>query len=457
MRTPGYLAIALGLVLGAAPATGAAAAPLHREPPTPGVSVPNPGLPPPRLPVLTGAPAAPQPAALPPGPQSALLTAVRTRTAALERLGEQLSEQDAALAAARAELAGTTRDLALAEQELADRQREADGWARRAYMSAQQLPGPLQGAPALAGVPDTLGAEGPDTAGLAHARSAVDTARAAYQRAADADQRLARTVALTRARYDTGARDLAALRTRHADQLAAAQALLDAHRQQAGEKYLAAFGVQGGAAGPAALRAVTWALAQRGKPYVWGAEGPDAFDCSGLVQAAYAAAGIRLPRTARPQWRATRGVPTSALVAGDLLFFATDASNWDSIHHVGIYLGAGKMLHAPQSGDVVRIAPVWWEEFFGATRVVPAVSGPSVLPPLGAPKPPRPPKPATPGPKPGSPSPSTPPSPSGSPSPSPSPSPSGSPSPSTSPPTTLAPSLLAPLATPIILGRIASS
>jgi hypothetical protein len=78
---------------------------------------------------------------------------------------------------------------------------------------------------------------------------------------------------------------------------------------------------------------------------------------------------VALPRTARPQYLATVPVPVSALLPGDLLFFGPDPNDWRSIHHVAIYLGRGLMVHAPTTGDVVRIAPIWWAEFFGATRV----------------------------------------------------------------------------------------
>jgi cell wall-associated NlpC family hydrolase len=140
-------------------------------------------------------------------------------------------------------------------------------------------------------------------------------------------------------------------------------------------QYSSAVNPARGAAGPAALRAVQFALSQVGKPYVWGAKGPDTYDCSGLVQAAYAAAGVSVPRVARAQYRATAPVPVAAMVPGDLLFFGPDPTDIESIHHVGIYLGRGLMVHAPTAGDVVRVAPVWWAEFFGAARVVGAVPG----------------------------------------------------------------------------------
>jgi cell wall-associated NlpC family hydrolase len=136
-----------------------------------------------------------------------------------------------------------------------------------------------------------------------------------------------------------------------------------------------ALDLTGGAAAPTALRAVRFALSQVGKPYVWGAEGPDTYDCSGLVQAAYASAGVGVPRVARAQYRATTPVPVAAMLPGDLLFFGPDPADVESIHHVGIYLGGGRMVHAPTAGDVVRVAPVWWAEFFGAARVVGAVPG----------------------------------------------------------------------------------
>ena len=139
--------------------------------------------------------------------------------------------------------------------------------------------------------------------------------------------------------------------------------------------FSAAVNLTGGAASPAALRAVQFALGQVGKPYVWGAEGPDTYDCSGLVQAAYGSAGVSVPRVARAQYRATAPVPVAAMLPGDLLFFGPDPTDVESIHHVGIYLGDGKMVHAPTAGDVVRVAPVWWAEFFGAARVVGAVAG----------------------------------------------------------------------------------
>jgi cell wall-associated NlpC family hydrolase len=102
----------------------------------------------------------------------------------------------------------------------------------------------------------------------------------------------------------------------------------------------------------AAQTAVNTALAQRGKPYVWGAAGPESFDCSGLTQYAYAAAGVSLPHSSAMQARMGRAVTMSQLAPGDLVFY------YSPISHVGIYIGNGQIVNAPTSGDVVKITGV---------------------------------------------------------------------------------------------------
>lgn len=109
--------------------------------------------------------------------------------------------------------------------------------------------------------------------------------------------------------------------------------------------------------------ALSYAYAKLGSPYVWGAAGPDAFDCSGLVQAAYRSAGISLPRTTYAQIDAGRRVSRSELQPGDLVFF------YSGVSHVGIYVGNGQMIHAPNPSAPVRLAPVDLMPFAGATRV----------------------------------------------------------------------------------------
>ncbi|WP_346012521.1 bifunctional lytic transglycosylase/C40 family peptidase [Streptomyces sp. SID3343] len=124
-----------------------------------------------------------------------------------------------------------------------------------------------------------------------------------------------------------------------------------------------------------AAGAVNWAQTKLGTPYLWGGEGSAAdggrFDCSGLTQAAYETVGITLPRVANDQWNAGPHPSRDQLLPGDLVFFATDLSDPRSIHHVGMYVGNGQMLHAPYTGTVIKFGPMDRPDYIGATRVTP--------------------------------------------------------------------------------------
>ncbi|MDE3069120.1 MAG: bifunctional lytic transglycosylase/C40 family peptidase [Acidobacteriota bacterium] len=138
--------------------------------------------------------------------------------------------------------------------------------------------------------------------------------------------------------------------------------------------YSATAGAAAGAAAQvpsaAAQAAVAFALGQLGTPYRWGGEGAGGFDCSGLVQAAFAAAGIQLPRVAQAQYDATavNTVPLEQLQPGDLVFFGSSPSE---ITHVGIVVdSSGDMVDAPHAGAVVRVEPYGWPDLIGGTRPV---------------------------------------------------------------------------------------
>ncbi|WP_405613438.1 NlpC/P60 family protein [Streptomyces sp. NBC_01511] len=111
-----------------------------------------------------------------------------------------------------------------------------------------------------------------------------------------------------------------------------------------------------------AAAAIAYARGALGKPYVWGATGPDGFDCSGLTQAAWRAAGVSLPRTTYTQINVGQRVSRSQLAPGDLVFF------YSGISHVGLYAGGGQMIHAPRPGAAVRLAPIDEMPFAGAAR-----------------------------------------------------------------------------------------
>ncbi|MDF2976401.1 MAG: hypothetical protein K0S40_1129 [Actinomycetospora sp.] len=111
-----------------------------------------------------------------------------------------------------------------------------------------------------------------------------------------------------------------------------------------------------------ARTAIEFATAETGKPYVWGATGPGSYDCSGLMLRAYQRAGIVLPRVSRDQYHAGAHVPVEQAQPGDLLFWAYEESDPDTIHHVAMYLGNGQMMEAQQSGVPLGIRAVRWDE-----------------------------------------------------------------------------------------------
>ncbi|HTF08177.1 MAG TPA: C40 family peptidase [Asanoa sp.] len=112
---------------------------------------------------------------------------------------------------------------------------------------------------------------------------------------------------------------------------------------------------------------VSYGLTEVGKPYRYGEEGPNAFDCSGLMQWIFGHVGVQLPRTAREQQKfATR---VSSPRVGDLVFYNTPAT------HVGLYLGAGKMLHAPNSRSKVKVADVYGSPTYGRVSGIGAPGG----------------------------------------------------------------------------------
>ncbi len=115
--------------------------------------------------------------------------------------------------------------------------------------------------------------------------------------------------------------------------------------------------------------AADWALTQLGQPYQWGAAGPRSYDCSGLALQAWARAGVRLLHWTGYQWVSGPHVPLAGLRRGDLVFYAFNAADPATIHHVGIYLGRGLMVDAPYTGSFVRIDSIYaFPGLIGATR-----------------------------------------------------------------------------------------
>lgn len=118
------------------------------------------------------------------------------------------------------------------------------------------------------------------------------------------------------------------------------------------------------------LSLASHAIAQLGRPYLYGGNGPESFDCSGLVRYVHQQVGIQVPRTTQEQFRAARPVPLERIAAGDLLFFRIDGKG---ASHVGIYTGDGQFVHAPQTGRPVEIRPLadgyYRRQLLGAGRL----------------------------------------------------------------------------------------
>lgn len=204
-----------------------------------------------------------------------------------------------------------------------------------------------------------------------HARDLVATQTAAVGRLAAAQHDLGRLLTQAKAHATAVERArLAAIARARAEAAAAAAA----RRAAAAKQSLQGVGTSpqeftSTVSASTELDALHEAETQIGKPYEWGAAGPDTYDCSGLVMWSYAQVGVHVDHWTGDQWNEGAHIPIAALRPGDLLFFATDTSNPDTIHHVGIYAGDGEMVEAPYTGANVRISPAFRPDLIGAVRL----------------------------------------------------------------------------------------
>ncbi|MEV4753494.1 NlpC/P60 family protein [Micromonospora sp. NPDC049559] len=384
------------------------AAPVYADPPPPN-SIPDTGSRP-QLPdgiqsiQLPGGPAVPGGAPiLPVGINGPLATQINNLQVEVNQLGENLLVLRQSKDAGNVELQAATEALTRAEQDLTVARQAADRYAEEALKEAAALPPgefgtDLHGLGALSRLQKGEAAGGDTDAAARELARATEAQQHALQTKLDAESRLGKlTEEFTKleATYNTKAAALVKLRQDNAAQVEAIERAQEAAEQRNGAQYLNGSYLNGKAAHPRALAAVSYALAQLGDPYLWGSEGPNRFDCSGLMWAAYRSKGadyFDLPRVSRDQYYATRfrEVDRSALLPGDLLFFASNSS-WTSIHHVAMYIGGGRMVHAPTTGDVVKISQVPWSRLYKATRIFGAVDAPKTnppKPPTNTPKPP---------------------------------------------------------------------
>jgi peptidoglycan DL-endopeptidase CwlO len=360
------------------------ARPASADPAAPGI--PDPGS----RPVVSGAfqgpgtslagglPTNVQPAVTTPGP---LGQQIMTETAAVGLLEQQLLQFDANINEAQHAADTAHETWNKATQDLTDLRDRADHEAGEAYKAAAAL-GPLaEYASDLHQLSVLAPGIGQQPGGQATARDLERAeqlergAYAAYQSASARLDQLTHDRDAAKADYDRRNAALTDLRTKNSVAYQRELAAIDAQQAAIGASLNVGGAVDGMTAAPDAVKAFNAAKTKLGRPYIWGAAGPDYFDCSGLMQWSYQQAHFTLPRVANDQYTATTMHPAiNKLLVGDLLFFATDPTNSRSIHHVGMYAGNGYMIQAPNSGDVVRISPVWWSEYFGATRIFREVS-----------------------------------------------------------------------------------
>jgi cell wall-associated NlpC family hydrolase len=284
----------------------------------------------------------------------------------LEFVTEEFNEAREVLRRQKAEVAEAEQTAAEAEEELASLDGQIRELARTAYTgdslsstldlmltsdSADDFVDSLGTLDAIAGHTDDAIAEVVTVAD--EAESARAAAEAAAADAADTVERIRDQQADLEAR-------IADYEEQYEELSAAEQAEVD--RAHGGT--VVATPQAAPAPGGAAQAAVDTAMAQIGDPYVWAAAGPDAFDCSGLTQYAYAAAGVSLPHSSRMQSQMGTPVSRSELQPGDLVFF------YSPVSHVGMYIGNGQMVHASTSGQPVQVAGLdSMGSFSGARRV----------------------------------------------------------------------------------------
>ncbi|TXL90933.1 C40 family peptidase [Streptomyces sp. IB2014 016-6] len=315
---------------------------------------------------------------------SELLTEMRTLYQQAEEATEAYNATEVKLAARRAEAKKVGAGLTDARKALVRSRALAGQLARRQYQGTSELSSYVQllltDDPQRAldqkHLMDRAQREGLSTvARLTNGERRADTLAARSRKALDEQQALAAKQRKQRdtvkAKLTDVQRMLASLTT---EQIAAIADREAADTDEAQERLITS-GALGQAAGGDASpgrsprapsaggeRALAYAVEQIGKPYEWGAEGPEAYDCSGLTSRAWTGAGVAVPRTSQQQWAELPRVELSELRPGDLVVYFPKAT------HVAMYLGEGKVVHAPRPGSRVKVSPLASNPLLGAVR-----------------------------------------------------------------------------------------
>ncbi|WP_030420997.1 C40 family peptidase [Streptomyces sp. SCSIO 75703] len=327
--------------------------------------------------VAAGTALAPLPAAAGPAPAPSvaeLLTDLQRRYRDAEKATEEYNGTRELLRRRQAEVRRLDAELARSRRSLSDSRGAAGRLAREQYRDSGTGLSPYLG---LLLAPDARRAldQGHVIGRLAAQRATAVGRVAGAERKADelarrAHRALAAEAALAerqKEQRDDVRRRLGAveelLASLSAGQIAALAALEGAGEQASQERFLASGALgTGGAPSADGARAVRFAVDQLGKPYEWGAEGPAAYDCSGLTARAWQRAGTPIPRTSQEQWARLARVPLDELRPGDLVVYFPEAT------HVALYLGDGLVVQAPRPGARVKVSPIAANPVLGAVR-----------------------------------------------------------------------------------------
>ncbi|MFF9752671.1 NlpC/P60 family protein [Streptomyces sp. NPDC014344] len=304
---------------------------------------------------------------------AALLTDLQALYREAEKATERYNATEEALDEQRAETERLERALARTRLSLHDSRGAAGRLARQQYQSLSGLSPYVR--LLLARDPQRALEQGHVIGQLARERAQTvgrltGDAKRAGELARRARKALDERIALTERREKE--RDQVVGRLRDVEELLASLtagqlaelAELERSRIAEAQREMVASGALSGAHAPSAAgeRAVRYAVEQLGKPYEWGAEGPEAYDCSGLTSEAWRAAGAEVPRTSQEQWARLERIELVDLRPGDLVVYFDDAT------HVALYLGDGKVVQAPRPGARIKVSPIAANPVLGAVR-----------------------------------------------------------------------------------------
>ncbi|MDX3610721.1 MULTISPECIES: NlpC/P60 family protein [Streptomyces] len=313
--------------------------------------------------------------AAPEAPRSvvALLRELQTRYQAAEEAGEAYNATAEKLKQRTAQLKEVNADLAKARAALEVSRGDAGRLAREQYRGRTEFSAYLR--LLLAHDPQRALDQSHVVGRLAANRAATvdrltDSARradqlaAASRKALDQQKKLAARQKKQRDAVNGRLREVEGLLATLSEEQIAQLAGLEQQGVDKAQRELVASGALSSARPPTRQGgdAVAYAVRQIGKPYVWGAEGPDSFDCSGLTSRAWSTAGRTIPRTSQEQWKRLPRVPVSALRPGDLVVYFPKAT------HVALYIGDGLVVQAPRPGAKVKVSPLASNPLLGAVR-----------------------------------------------------------------------------------------